>query len=90
MPADEFPQSYPLDEALRAQKALRDLAGMPPEAFPLEAFIGMVSDEIESLRAGGHTDEEIAQTISRNSAIQVSGSEIARYYAPPESRHPHD
>lgn len=81
------PQSYPLEEALRAQKALRDLAGLPPEAFALEAFVGMFSDEIETLRKQGHADSEIAAVISKNSAIQISGSEIADHYAPPEARH---
>jgi hypothetical protein len=79
--------TYPLEEALRAQKALRDLAGLPAEAFPLEAFVGMVSDEIETLRSQGHPDSEIAAVISKNSAIQISESEISRHYAPPEERH---
>jgi hypothetical protein len=80
-------QSYPLEEALRAQKALRDLAGLPAESFPLEAFVGMISDEIETLRNQGHPDREIAEIISKNSAIQISASEIAEHYAPPAARH---
>ena len=84
MPA---PKSYPLEQALRAQKALRDLAGLPPETFPIQAFVGMISDEVETLRAKGHTDQQIAQTISSASEIQITPEEIAENYAPPEDRH---
>ena len=80
------PQMYPLEEALRAQKALRDLAGLAPEQFPLQAFIGMVSDEIEILRQQGHSDEEIAETISRSSTIRITSEQIGANYAPAEQR----
>jgi hypothetical protein len=79
--------TYPLDEALRAQKALRELAGLGPERFPIEAFVGMVSDEIEALRKQGHSDEEIAGTIAGNSAISITADDIAAFYAPHEQRH---
>lgn len=78
--------TYPLEEALRAQKALRDLAGMEPEKFPMAAFVGMISDEIEELRKRGHDDEAIAKVIRNNSAIQIEGADIVKNYAPPEAR----
>ncbi len=84
----ESKKSYPLGEALQAQKALRDLAGLGPEMFPLEAFVGMISDEIEQLRKQGHSDEEIAGVISANSAIRITASELAENYASPDQRHP--
>lgn len=83
------PKTFPLDEALKAQKSLREAAGLPPEQFPIQAFVGMVSDEIDALRQRGKTDEEIAAIIQRNSAITINAAEIAEYYAPPEERHPH-
>ena len=79
--------TYPLDEALRAQKALRELAGLGPERFPIQAFVGMVSDEIETLRKQGHSDAEIAATIADNSAISVTADDIAAHYSPHEQRH---
>lgn len=80
----------PLEQAIAAQKALRSLAGLGPETFPLQAFVGMISDEIEQLRKLGHTDEEIARVIAAHSSIQISAAEIAQNYAPPEERHgPH-
>ncbi len=82
-------KTYPLEEALRAQRALRDLAGLAPEQFPIEAFVGMISDEVETLRSQGHTDEEIAQTIATSSNIAITADEIAANYASPEQRHQH-
>ncbi len=40
-------QMYPVEEAIRAQKALREAAGLGPEQFPIQAFVGMISDEVE-------------------------------------------
>ena len=81
---------YPIEEAIRAQKALRELAGLGPEMFPIPAFVGMISDEVETLRAQGHTDRQIAEAIRANSGIEITGDEIAANYAPPEQRHPTD
>jgi hypothetical protein len=80
---------YPIDQALRAQKALREAAGLEPEMFPVEAFVGMVSDEIEMLRSQGKTDSEIAALISQNSSIDITAEEISANYASPEERHQH-
>ena len=84
-------RTYPLQEALQAQQALRELGGLAPEQFPVEAFVGMVSDEIEHLRKLGHSDEQIAQVICKNSRIEVTAAEISEHYASPEQRHaPHE
>lgn len=45
---------YPVEEAIKAQKSLRDAAGLGPERFPVQAFVGMVSDEIQLLRERGN------------------------------------
>ena len=83
------PKMYPAEEAIKAQKSLRDAAGLAPEQFPIQAFVGMISDEIESLRKRGKTDDEIASLIRDNSSIEISASEIAENYATPEERHHH-
>ena len=54
---------YPVEGAIRAQKALREAAGLGPEQFPVQAFVGMMSDEIEELRKRGRSDQEIARLI---------------------------
>ncbi len=77
-----------LEAALKAQGALRANGGLEAETFPVADFVGMISDEIEHLRKLGRTDEQIAGVITANSPIQISGSTISQYYAPPEMR-PH-
>jgi hypothetical protein len=76
-------KTYPLEEALKAQKALRDAANLDQESFPIQAFVGMISDEVEALRKMGKSDEEIARLIESESQIRVSGAEIAENYASP-------
>ena len=80
---------YPVEEAVKAQKALRAASGLGPEMFPIEAFVGMISDEIESLRKRGKNDAEIAQMIEENSSIRISPEDIAAHYVSPEERHHH-
>ncbi len=84
-----LPKTYPLEEAIKAQKSLREAAGLEPEEFPIQAFVGMISDEIESLRKRGRSDDEIAAIIQRNSSIEITAAEIAENYASPEQRHQH-
>ena len=80
---------YPVEEAVKAQKSLRQAAGLGPEEFPIQAFVGMISDEVESLRKRGKSDEEIASIIQQNSSIEITAAEIAENYAPPGERHHH-
>ncbi len=82
-------KQYSIEEAVKAQKALRAAAGLGPEQFPIQAFVGMISDEIESLRKRGKSDEDIAALVRENSAIEISADEIANHYAPPEERRQH-
>ncbi|MBB5339789.1 hypothetical protein [Tunturiibacter gelidoferens] len=84
-------KSYPIEEAIRAQNALRKLAGLGAEMFPIQSFVGMISDEIETLRKQGHTDQQIAQTIAASSKIDITATDITTHYASPEDRHqPHE
>ncbi len=83
------PKVYSVEEAIKAQKSLRSAAGLGPEQFPVQAFVGMISDEIESLRRRGKSDEEIVAMIRQNSAVEITAEEIAENYASPEERHHH-
>lgn len=82
-------KTYSVEEALKAQKSLRDAAGLAPEQFPIQAFVGMISDEIESLRKQGRMDAEIAAIIRQNSSIEITAAEIGENYAFPEERQQH-
>lgn len=76
-------------QAATAQTALREALGLAPERFPVSAFVGMVSDEIEQLRAHGRTDAEIAELIEQAVGVGLPPETIARFYASPEERgHP--
>jgi len=83
------PRMYPVEEAIKAQKALRSAAGLRPEEFPIQAFVGMISDEIESLRKRGKSDEEITSVIQQNSSIEITAQQIAENYVSPEERPQH-
>ncbi len=75
-----------LEAALQAQSALRNDAGLEPEIFEIQEFVGMISDEVEQLRKRGRSDDDIAKIISAHSPIQITGSAITQHYAPPEAR----
>ncbi len=78
---------FTLEQALKAQEALREAANLAPEQFPLGAFVGMLSDEIETLRKQGKTDEEITRLINESTGAGISVSDIKENYASPEERH---
>lgn len=88
--AGSFPvKGISLKEALLAQKGLRSAAGLGEESFPIEGFVGMISDEIEALRSQGKSDRDIAQLIRTHSGIEIDAAEIERYYASSEDRRSH-
>jgi hypothetical protein len=76
-------------QAATAQTALRKALGLDPEQFPVSAFIGMVSDEIEQLRIQGKTDDEIAVLIEQAVGVTLPSETITRFYASPEERGHH-
>ena len=79
-------QDFTLAQAMAAQRRLRQELGLGEERFPLPAFVGMVSDEIEQLRDAGHDDRAIAGLIGDATGHPITAKEIAQHYAPPEAR----
>ena len=77
---------FRLDEALLALGSLREAAGLAPEMFPVQAFVGMISDEVETLRRQGRTDEEIVEVIRASSGIDLSVAELRNNFASAEER----
>ncbi len=78
--------TFTVEQALRAQNALRNAANLPAEQFPIEAFVGMISDEIETLRKQGKTDEEITDLINAAMNSNIAASLITQHYASSEDR----
>lgn len=77
---------FSAEEAVVVQKAMRRQLGLDDERFPLPAFIGMISDEIEQFRQAGRTDAEIAELILSVSGRSVSPADIEMHYATPHQR----
>ena len=80
-------QAFTAEQAATANTALRAALGLPPERFGLEQFVGMMSDEIEQLRAAGRTDAEIADLLRDQVGVEVPPEAITRFYAAPERRY---
>ncbi len=78
--------TFDLDQALTAQRRMRDVLGLDEERFPIPAFVGMVSDEIEQLRAAGHSDADIVRLVAEATGVDVPTDAIARYYVEPADR----
>ena len=80
-------QTFSVEDAVTVQRELRRSLGLGAETFPLPAFVGMISDEIEQFRAAGKSDADVAAVIKTVSGRDVSPDDLARFYAPPEERH---
>ncbi len=78
--------SMTLEQAIAAQRALREALGLGEERFPMPAFVGMISDELEQLHDAGRTDQEIAEMIEKATGQAIDPNDLLRYYAPPEDR----
>ena len=81
--------AFSVQEAVTVQRELRRALGMEAETFPLPAFIGMISDEIEQFRAAGRSDADIARLIKGTIGRDIDPADIERFYAPPEARAGH-
>ena len=65
---------------MRAQAALRSAAGEGEESFDEQQLVGMLSDEISTLRAAGSTDEDIAALLKTDAGLDLSAETIGRFY----------
>jgi hypothetical protein len=78
--------TFSLQEAMAAQSALRHALDLPPEEFKLNALVGMMSDEIEQLRAVGKTDRDIATLLTAATGKSITPESVTQFYAPPDQR----
>ena len=85
MPMTNDP-TFTVEQAVKVQRDMRHSLGLAPEVFPLPAFIGMISDEIEQWRSAGRTDGEIVAMICGSTGHRISEADLVRFYAPPERR----
>ncbi len=71
---------YTLDQAMKAQAALRSTAGEGEEVFDDQQLVGMLSDEIRALRASGSTDEDISALLKTSAGLDLDAQTIGRFY----------
>lgn len=74
------------DQAVRAQRALREATGKGEELFPLPALVGMISDEMEAMRAARRSDQDVAEVVAKATGQGIDPADLARFYAAPEER----
>ncbi len=82
--------SFTAEQAVQAQRELRRALGLEAERFPLPAFVGMISDEIEQMRAASRTDDEIIEIVASATGTRIEPDDLSRFYAPPEERRGHE
>lgn len=78
--------TFSAEDAVAVQRELRRSLGLAAETFPLPAFIGMISDEIEQFRGAGRSDDDVVAVIKGTLGRDIAAQEIAEHYAPPEAR----
>jgi hypothetical protein len=78
--------TFSAQEAVAVQRELRRSLGMDAERFPLPAFVGMISDEIDQFRDAGKSDADIVAVIKSTIGRDITPWDIKAHYAPPEAR----
>lgn len=81
-------EDFTLEQAMAAQRALRDSLGLDEERFPMDRLVGMISDEIQGCREAGRDDDAIAAMIEAATGKPVTPDDIRRHYASEERRRP--
>ena len=76
--------SFTADEAMQAQRALRNAISIDPVTLPLEAFVAMLGIEIEQLRHLGKSDQDIAALIAAAIGKDFSADLVGLHRAPTE------
>lgn len=79
---------FTVDQTAAVNTALRVTLGLPPQNFTAREFVGMISDEIEQLRAAGWDDVAIAGLIREASGEPLTAEAVTDFYVGPEHRHP--
>ncbi|MDQ2866425.1 MAG: hypothetical protein M3R51_09385 [Candidatus Eremiobacteraeota bacterium] len=87
---DDGQSTFSAQEAVAVQADLRRSLELGPEQFPLPAFIGMISDEIDQFRDAGRSSADVATVIKNAIGRDVAVADIDRFYAPADKRHAAD
>jgi CheY-like chemotaxis protein len=75
---DDGAPRFSMEEATKAQKALRDAMALGPALLSLDELLDLLAEEIDQLRRVGEDDATIARRISDAIGKPVSSSALAR------------
>lgn len=87
---DDRQTTFSVREAVAVQAELRRSLALNPEQFPLPAFIGMISDEIDQFRDAGRSDADVVALIKSTIGRDITVADIERFYASPQARYSGD
>lgn len=79
--------TFSIDEAIKAQRALRQALGLGDERFEVSEFVEMISDEIEQMRNDGKSSADIVAVVADATGHRIDPADIDRHYVSPEDRH---
>ncbi|WP_428152227.1 hypothetical protein [Brevundimonas sp.] len=79
--------TFSLDEAIKAQRSLRQALGLGEERFEVPEFVEMISDEIEQMRDAGKSDEDIVAVVADATGHRMDPADLDRHYIAPKDRH---
>jgi hypothetical protein len=69
--------SFSAEQVAMANSALRAALGLLPEKFSSRQFVGMISEEIEGLRAAGRSDADISRILEEAAGIRLDPEAFA-------------
>jgi hypothetical protein len=76
--ADNRRANFTAQEIEQIKRLLQEAADEPPEPVQTNAVIGTLSDEIETLRINGMTDDDIAAVFTQSVGATVTAEQIAK------------
>ncbi|MDY6923166.1 MAG: hypothetical protein SWI22_04295 [Pseudomonadota bacterium] len=79
--------TFTLDEAIAAQRSLRQVLGLGEERFEVSEFVQMISDEIEQMRDTGKTNDDIADVVAEATGHRIDPADLDRHYVSAEHRY---
>lgn len=79
--------TFSIDEAIKAQRALRQALGLGDERFEVSEFVEMISDEIEQMKNDGKSSDDIVAVVAEATGHRMDPADIDRHYVRPEDRH---
>ena len=79
-PITEAKLTFSAQELAQIQRLLREAANEPVESFETEAAMGTLSEEIDTLRRNGMTNDDIAALLTQGAGATITAEQVAQLY----------